>query len=148
MPFVFGIIGIVLIISGVRGTVTDTNPNLVSLLKDDFTGSPNFVEWSAAILVVGAIGYIKALEPLSRAFLVLIVIGLIWSNKGFFSKVNQELQAKTTTPTATTNTSQASTQSTPTGLDNLLNNSYNESTMTGDFMTNLFSNLTSTFSPM
>ena len=86
MPFVFAIAGIVLVVAGVRGTVTSTNPNLVTLLKSDLTGSPNYLEWIAAIGIIGAIGYIPALRTFSRLFMGLVVIGLLLANRGFFAQ--------------------------------------------------------------
>jgi hypothetical protein len=73
MPFVFIIIGIVLLVSGVRGQ----SSNLLTLLKGDLTGSSNFGYWIISILVIGAIGYIQDLRALSRAFLVLVIVVLI-----------------------------------------------------------------------
>ncbi len=98
MPFVFGIAGIVLIITGILGTVTKSTPNLVDLLKSDFTGKPNYVEWMLAIFLIGSIGYIDALKPLSKAFMALIVIVLVLSNKGFFPMLVQEIQSASQTP--------------------------------------------------
>jgi hypothetical protein len=72
MPFVFIIVGIVLLTSGARGTSAD----LQSLLVGDLTGSNNFSYWIFAILVIGAIGYIQDLRGLSRAFLVLVILVL------------------------------------------------------------------------
>jgi hypothetical protein len=97
MPFVFGIIGIVLIISGVRGTVVGSNPSLVSLVKSDLTGQPNYTEWMLAIFIIGAIGYIDELKTISRLFMALVVIGLLWSNKGFFSQLTSESSSSDTT---------------------------------------------------
>ena len=86
MPFAFLIAGIVLIAAGVNGKSSD----LLTLLKGDLTGSNNFVYWIVSILVVGAIGYIKDLQSLSRAFLVLVIIVLILNEdkngKGFFTE--------------------------------------------------------------
>lgn len=87
MPIVFGFVGILLIVAGVRGTVAGTDPSLVSLVKADFTGQPNYLEWVIAILLIGAVGYIPKLEPISRGFMVLVVVGLFLSNKGFFDQL-------------------------------------------------------------
>ena len=87
MPFAFIIIGLVLLISGVRNT-TD---QLTTLVKGDFTGQNSYIRWTFAILVIGAIGYIKQIEPISRMFLVLVVIVLILSNKGVFASFNSQL---------------------------------------------------------
>jgi hypothetical protein len=90
MPFAFLIVGLVLVISAVRGT----SSQLLTLLKGDFTGSNNFTAWMLAILLVGSLGYIKQIQPLSRAFLVLLVIVLLLSNGGFFAKFEQQYFSK------------------------------------------------------
>lgn len=90
MPFVFGILGIILIISGVRGTVTGSNPNLVGLVTADLTGQPNYTEWMVAIFAIGALGYIPQLKGLSRAMMAAVVVGLLLSNKGFFAQLEKE----------------------------------------------------------
>ena len=86
MPFVFLITGLLFIVAGVRGKSSD----LLTLLKGDFTGSNNFIYWFISILVVGAIGYIKDLQALSRAFLVLVIIVLLLhedkNGQGFFTE--------------------------------------------------------------
>ena len=83
MPFLFIIAGIVMIVSAVRGT----NQDLVGLLKSDFTGKGNFIYWVLSIMAIGAVGYIPNLQPLSRAFLVLVVIVLFLRNgTGVFSQ--------------------------------------------------------------
>ncbi len=92
MPFVLIIIGLVLLISGVRGTVVSSGQQegLYDLVKGDFTGKDNFFYWFVAIMVIGAIGYIEDLQSLSRAFLALVVIVLFLSNGGFFQKFTAE----------------------------------------------------------
>lgn len=112
MPFVLGIIGVVLLITGVRGTVVNTNPNLVDLVKADLTGTPNYIEWAFAILLIGSLGYIDALKGLSRAFMTLIIIVLIIDNKGFFAElVNsvKQISQNPPTPAQTNTTSQTQT---------------------------------------
>lgn len=93
MPFVFAFVGLVLIIAGARGTSSD----LVSLLKDDLSGDGNFVYWMLSIAVLGALGYVDALRPLSRALLVLVVVVLILAEDkaggagGFFAKFQESV---------------------------------------------------------
>lgn len=84
MPFALIIAGIVLILVGYQGTQDD----FFSMLKNDV---PKFGVWAVAIFVVGAIGYIPKLKDISNAFLVLIVVVLFLSNKGFFSQFNQAI---------------------------------------------------------
>lgn len=87
MPFLFIIIGVVMVVAAVRGTNTD----LVTLIKGDFTGKGNFIYWLVSILIIGAVGYIPDLKPVSRAFLVLVVIVLFLDNKGVFANAVKAL---------------------------------------------------------
>lgn len=82
MPFVLLIVGVVLVVAGVR----NTQSLLLSLLKQDFTGQGSFIPWFVAILAIGAVGYVKPLKPIVTAFLVLLIIVLFLSNGGFFQK--------------------------------------------------------------
>jgi hypothetical protein len=92
--------GILLTVSGARGTEKD----LYALLEGDFTGSNSFLWWIAAVGVIGALGYVKALQGLSHAFLALILIVLVLSNRGVFQQFTQAIQNNTgasVTPPAT-----------------------------------------------
>lgn len=103
MPFLFLIVGVVMVVSAVRGT----NQDLVTLLKGDFTGKGNYLYWMLSILVIGAVGYIPDLKPVSRAFLVLVVVVLFINNRGVFQKFTEAInttQTKTPTPTKPTAT--------------------------------------------
>lgn len=106
MPFALLIIGVVLLVSGVRGT-QDT---LFGLLKGDFTGDTNFFYWFISIIIIGVIGYIPKLKPVSTAFLVLIIMvlfltkGQTGSGGGFFQQFTSALQG---TQTGSTNNSTA-----------------------------------------
>lgn len=87
MPFALILVGIVLVVAAVR----NTSDVLFTTVKGDFTGTDNFAYWLVSILIIGALGYIKPLAPLSRAFLALLVVVLFLSNGGFFSKFNQQV---------------------------------------------------------
>lgn len=87
MPILLGVTGLVLIIAGVRDRIIVGNPSLMSLLQQDFSGPDPFWKWFAAIFLIGAIGYIPNLAPLSRAFLVLVIAVFLLSNGGVFSKL-------------------------------------------------------------
>lgn len=95
MPFIFLFIGILLLVSGLRNTATVGNPNLVTLIKGDFTGTDNFIYWVIAIMVIGALGYIDELKGLSISLLVLVIIVLFLSNGGFFTKFQQAISTST-----------------------------------------------------
>src|SRR5262249_20848171 len=66
MAIILIIVGIILFLTAIRGTTAQFG-NL--LLQDLFGG---FVYWFGAIIVIGLIGYIKPLRPLSNALLVLV----------------------------------------------------------------------------
>jgi hypothetical protein len=101
MPFALLIIGTALVIAGVRNTVYDykgkdgeMHPGLFTLAKNDFTGNNNYIYWMLSILVIGSLGYIDSIKPLSRAFLVLVIIVLFLKNGkdgGFFERFNKDV---------------------------------------------------------
>lgn len=116
MPFVLAIIGVMLMISAIQGT-TGT---LFSLLKSDFTGSDNFVLWIVAIMIVGSIGYIKKIQPISDAFLALILVVLFLSNKGFFAQFMTAIQNPVQATASTSSSTNGSAISVP--LTDILSN--------------------------
>ena len=87
MPFALLFVGILFVVVGYRGTQND----LLSLLKGDFTGPRNFIYWVISILVIGAVGYVPRLKPISDGFLVLVLLVLFISNPGFFSQFTQQV---------------------------------------------------------
>ena len=95
MPFIFLFVGIVLIITGLRGTIGQ----LGALLKNDFTGKNNFGIWVFAFLVIGAVGYVPSLKKLSDSFLLLVIIVIFIVNDknghGFFTNLSQTINGLT-----------------------------------------------------
>lgn len=87
MPFALITIALMLIVAGAKGTYG----KLKDLLVSDFTGSGNFLYWIVAIGTVGAVGYIPGAEKFSRAFLVLILVAIVLSHRGFFNQFNSAL---------------------------------------------------------
>jgi hypothetical protein len=90
----FSLIGVALIITGVQNTYADAG----SQLKGDLTGQNNFTYWIAAILFVGVLGYVPALNRFSHWFLALILLSLFLSHKGFFSSIQAALAAGPSAP--------------------------------------------------
>lgn len=81
--------GVLLLVSSVRGTQVD----LVNLVKGDLLGTGHgegsFIQWIVALMLVGAIGYIPRLKPLSVALLALVLISIfLRKGKGFFSQLS------------------------------------------------------------
>lgn len=87
MPFALVIIGLMMIVTGAK----DTFDQMGAQLQKDFTGEQNFTTWLVAIFGVGAVGYVKELEPISRLFMGLIIITMVIRNGGFFDKFQQAL---------------------------------------------------------
>lgn len=87
MPFALLAIGLLLVIAAYN----NTQDVLASQLKKDFSGKTGFVYWIAAIIIVGAIGYIRPLQSVSRAFLALILVILFLTNSGVFAQFNAAL---------------------------------------------------------
>lgn len=102
MPFAFALVGVIFLVSGVRGTSDD----LLTLLKGDVSGGQNsFVYWMLAIAILGALGYIDEVRPLSRALMVLVIVVLILAQDkaghgGFFTKFQQAITQITDTEAA------------------------------------------------
>lgn len=88
MPFALVLIGLAMIITSAK----NTHMELAKQLTTDFTGEKNFTIWIAALGGVGAIGYVKTLEPISRLMLALVIIVMIIHNGGFFDKFLGALQ--------------------------------------------------------
>lgn len=114
MPFALIIIGLALLVSAVNGT----SSSLFTLIKGDFTGKDNFIFWTVSILVIGSVGYIPKLKPVSDAFLVLVVLVLVLargasdslgSSSGLFQKFTQALNVSTTPASGASKISNAAT---------------------------------------
>lgn len=98
MPFALIIVGIFLLVAGVR----NQQAQLFSLVKGDFSGPNNFVFWIVSILIIGAVGYIPKLKPISTGFLVLVVLVLFLTKGnpnnvggGFFGQFSSALNGTT-----------------------------------------------------
>ena len=76
MPLVAIFIGSLMLIAGVRNTHTD----LANLWGEQLTGERSFLGWMFALVLVGSFGYVRELRPLSRAFLVLVLVVILLSN--------------------------------------------------------------------
>lgn len=91
MPIFFLFVGILLIVAGINNKIGE----LGELIKEDFQpngNAPSFTIWIIAIVIAGAFGFVKTLKPISNAFLVLILVAMILSNRGFFTKFMEALK--------------------------------------------------------
>lgn len=73
MIIILIIIAAVLIVAALR----DTQGDLFAALMDDM---PAFMTWAAAILVIGALGYIPGFKTISRSLLALIIVVIVVNN--------------------------------------------------------------------
>ena len=91
MSYALIVIGLMLTIAGVRGTHND----LLALIRGDLSGQDSFLWWLVAVGIVGALGYIPAMRGVSHAFLALILVVLVLSNRGVFERFTQSIQGAT-----------------------------------------------------
>lgn len=67
------IVGVILIVAAIR----NSQAALFAALAVDV---PGFVLWAAAIVAVGAIGFIPGIKPVSRGLLALVLLVIILNN--------------------------------------------------------------------
>jgi hypothetical protein len=103
MPFLLIIVGVTLLVAGVKNTTA----RLFSLISGDFGGTQggtSFLSWALAIAIVGGLGYLEDLRPLSRIFMALIVVVLFLKNGGFFQNFFGEVLGSAGASSALTGT--------------------------------------------
>jgi hypothetical protein len=123
MPFALLIVGLALLVTAIRGTTSA----FFTLVKGDFTGTGNFIYWIVAILVIGAVGYVKKLQPVSDMMLALVLIVLfLKSGTGFFDKFTQQIAnpVAVNAPASSSSSTSAATG----GVNGLLNGMLNINT--------------------
>lgn len=89
MPLVLVILGLLLFFAGFKGT----HKQLFEVFGNTFTGPPPFLAWVTAIGAVGSLGYIDDFRALSRTFIVLIIVAMVLSNRGFAARLQEALDA-------------------------------------------------------
>lgn len=92
MAFALVIIGLLMVITGARGTYSQFGQQVAKDFSDGFT------YWVIALFLVGAMGYIESLKTFSRLFMALILIALVIRNQGFFDKFQEALAQGPTAP--------------------------------------------------
>jgi hypothetical protein len=86
-------IGVVLIVAAVR----NSQGALFTALMQDV---PDFVVWAAAIIALGAVGYVPGLKPVSRGLLMLVITVIVLRNyKNIISGFQNSWTAPADTPT-------------------------------------------------
>jgi hypothetical protein len=90
MPFILITIGAVLFVTGLNGTYKQLGSQLYS---DIFTSKPNFLVWALAMIAVGLLGYIPGFKKPADWFMFLVIVTMVLANGGFFSQLEQAIQA-------------------------------------------------------
>ena len=101
MPFVLITAGVVLFLTAINGTY---QAFFSQLYQDMFGGSSSgnnstgFIYWALALVIVGLIGYIPEAKKPADFFMALVILGMILANGGFFTQLQQAIQAGPSTP--------------------------------------------------
>lgn len=108
MPILLLFVGLLLLVAAYN----DTYACLFTVVKQDVT--IQFGAWVIAVILIGAVGYIKKLEPISNAALALIIVVLFLSKQGVWTQLTQAVQtigaSSTSTPIVTSPVSSGTNQ--------------------------------------
>ncbi len=91
MPLGLLAVGMLLVVVGLKGTEKE----LAAQLQYDLTGTDangnhtraGFIVWLAAILSIGALGYVPVIQKPAQYLLVLILVVMVINNNGVFSSI-------------------------------------------------------------
>ncbi len=99
MGFFLLIIGLLMVVTGLRGTYAQFGSQLAS----EFRGQNNFTYQLVALGAIGAVGYIPALQTMSRWLLaaLLFILLIEKGNQSFFTQFTAALNTGPQTPSAT-----------------------------------------------
>ena len=89
MPWSFVCVGLLLCILAVKPD--NSLHDFASTAYNDLSGETGFLKWLAAIVIIGAIGYLPDMQGVSTAFLILCLIAFVVSNNGVFAKAQEAL---------------------------------------------------------
>ena len=99
MFFAFALLGILAIVTAVKGNQND----VATQIEKDFTASgtgPSFWVWIGAIIVLGVIGRATGATGAVRLFIALLIVVYLVANKGIFASFQSAL-TKANAPVAT-----------------------------------------------
>lgn len=92
MAWAFLIIGALMLVAAWK----KKQGELWELLKDDFSGDGNFFVWMLAIIFLVVLGNIKAIKPVTDAFLLLVIVVIVLGSKNLFGSFMAEIEKGTT----------------------------------------------------
>ena len=88
MIFGLALMGLMLIAVALKGNEHE----LAQRLQTDMVGANGFIVWIFAILAIGAIGYVPALETVSNSLLALLMVVILLRNGGVWTQFQAALQ--------------------------------------------------------
>jgi len=124
MPLLLVMIGVVVLASAIRGTTVQLGQQFVQDLKGS-AGNVGYVYWVSSIIAIGSVGYYSPAQKFSRAFMFLIITGMVLANRGIFAKIGEalkhpvETKPDTTTKTAMNNPLTSGMDALATGVEAL-----------------------------
>jgi hypothetical protein len=83
MPIFLLFVGVLILVAAYN----DTGHCLIALVKQDVT--IQFGAWFVAVVLIGAIGLVKKLEPVSNALLALVIVVLLLTKQGVWAQLTQ-----------------------------------------------------------
>lgn len=95
MPFLIIIIGVMVLLTAIKGTYQQFGNQLYSDLAGASTSGSQtggYIYWVSSIIAVGLLGYYSPLQKFSRTFMFLILLGMILANRGIFQQLQQALK--------------------------------------------------------
>jgi uncharacterized membrane protein YgcG len=84
VPLVAILLGAMMITLAVRGT----EHTFAKQLGQDF-GQSEFWSWAGALILLGSVGYVKALKPVQTPALALVIAVIVLRNGGVFTQLQQ-----------------------------------------------------------
>lgn len=84
MPLAAIILGAIILDLAFRGTEHE----FAQQLGKDFGAGSSFLSWAAAIVILGALGYVPALHRVSTLALGLVIVVMVLKNGGLFQQLS------------------------------------------------------------
>lgn len=122
MPFVIIIIGVMVLLSAIKGTYQQFGNQIASDLQgttNATTGKAGYIYWVSSIVAMGLLGYYSPLQKFSRTFMLLILVGMILANKGLFQQLQAALKSGPAVSNASTSASAAPSTNTASAAPSL-----------------------------
>lgn len=105
MPFVFAVLGVLLLVIAIQGTQAEA----FAMLRKEFSGSKSFVVFASAIVILGALAYIRPIRPIAFGMIGLVLLAMFLKNGNTFIAGLQNSIRNPVAPNATTGSASGDT---------------------------------------